>query len=131
MKRKNKIKKKRSRKSIVRELDKVFSEYIRLRDKRCFTCGATSDLQCGHLFSRVAFSIRWDEFNAHAQCRSCNLKHEYNPHIYTKTFIDTYGMDKYNELFKKYNEIKKFSDVDLLELIQLYKNKLLRLKHGR
>lgn len=122
------IKKSKSRKSIVKELDKVFSEYIRLRDRQCFTCGSKKDLQCGHLFSRVAFSTRWDERNANAQCKSCNLKHEYNPHVYTKKYIETYGFEQYNQVFQEYNKIKKFRDYELLELIEFYQNKLEKLK---
>lgn len=116
--------KKRSRKAIVRELDKVFSVYIRQRDKHCIVCGSTENLQCGHLFSRVSYSTRWDEMNAHAQCRNCNMVHEHNPHLYTVAFIHKYGQQEYEKLLEKHLQPVKLKDRDIEELINLYKTKL-------
>ena len=76
-----KTKKKTSdRKRLVKKLDKVFSQYIRFRDQRCVTCGSRENLQCGHLFSRTAYSTRWHPRNAFCQCSSCNLRHEHDPY---------------------------------------------------
>ena len=118
------MKKKRSRKSIVRELDKVFAQYIKNRDKYCICCGTTENLQCGHLFSRVSYSTRWEEMNAHAQCRSCNLKHEYNPHIMTIAFVNNYGLKEYEKLNRLHLQVIKFKDTDLEELIEYFKFKI-------
>ncbi len=113
-----------NRKKLVKKLDKVFSEYIRARDRKCICCGSTDNLQCGHLLSRVAYSTRWDEDNAHAQCRSCNLVHEYNPHIYIKAYIRIHGIDKYYELISKYSKTVKISNSELETMIEYYSNKL-------
>jgi len=66
-------------KPIHRTLDKWFSLYIRRRDTSiggaCCTCGkhiTFEESDCGHFISRDYIATRWDERNAHAQCRKCN-----------------------------------------------------------
>ena len=71
----------KSRKWLIRTLDKEFAVFIKKRDTSngwgsCCTCGKRkriSELQCGHYISRRYFSVRWDERNAAAQCAGCNL----------------------------------------------------------
>jgi len=63
--------------SYHRTLDKWFSLYIRKRDTPgfCVTCGAWiefEDSDCGHFISRDRIATRWNDKNAHAQCRKCN-----------------------------------------------------------
>ena len=65
---------------LVAKLDKVFSRYIRLRDCmpngyfRCISCGQIKPYEqadCGHYHSRRHMATRFDEDNAHAECRHC------------------------------------------------------------
>ena len=114
---------KRSRKSFVRELDGVFSLFIRSRDRRCVTCGSQSNLTCGHLFSRIAYSTRWREDNCFAQCLSCNLRHEYDPYPFMNYYLRRFGQDKLDQLHRDYSTIRKFSNPELQELIDKYKLK--------
>ena len=115
---------KKSRKKLIKMLDDVFSKYIRARDGHCICCGTTENLQCGHLLSRVSYSTRWEEMNAHAQCRGCNLKHEYNPHIMTIAFIKKYGLKEYEKLNSLHLQAVKFKDADIEELIEYFKFKI-------
>jgi 5-methylcytosine-specific restriction endonuclease McrA len=69
-----------SRKGLVKKLDHVVSQIVIARDKKCVICGSTEKLGCGHLFSRVAFSTRWDLDNCYASCWPCNFRHEYDPY---------------------------------------------------
>lgn len=64
----------------IKKLDRVFSEYIRLRDTmpngmfRCISCGKIkpySQADCGHYHSRTHMSIRFDEENCNAECKYC------------------------------------------------------------
>lgn len=68
--------------ALVRKLDKVFSLYIRLRDSaaynyqyfRCISCGQIKpfeQMDCGHFISRTHQATRFDEENAHGECRFC------------------------------------------------------------
>jgi hypothetical protein len=116
--------KKSDRKKLVKELDRVFSLYIRARDKKCCLCGTTESLQCGHLFSRVAYSTRWDEANCYAQCASCNLKHEHNAWPFYRWFIGIYGQKAFDDLHELYGKPRKYADSELLDEIQKFKIKL-------
>lgn len=69
-------------KKLVKELDTVFSIFIRTRyaDENglvsCCTCPTRrhwKNMHCGHLYSRASFAIRWNVNNAHVQCPECNL----------------------------------------------------------
>lgn len=112
--------KKPTRKVLVKKLDKVFSEFIRNRDKRCVQCGKTEGLTNGHLITRAKYSVRWNELNCHCQCRGCNYLHEFQSHLYTNWFLKNYGLKKYQTLIAESNKIKKFTDTDLEELIKKY-----------
>jgi hypothetical protein len=62
-------------------LDKVFSQYIRLRDANnwglcfCVTCGNPFHWKggdAGHFIQRNRMAVRFDERNVNAQCKKCN-----------------------------------------------------------
>lgn len=63
----------------MKQADAAFSKYIRNRDGRCMSCGANSNLQCAHIISRSYKSIRTDERNAIALCRSCHVRYTHRP----------------------------------------------------
>jgi len=121
--------KKPTRKTLVRRLDTVFSEYIRERDGHCVTCGATENLQCGHLFSCIAYSTRWQKNNAHAQCAGCNLSHEHDPGPLTLYFMQNYGgQEAYEKLHAEYRTTLKLRDADLQFLIEDYQKSLANMR---
>src|SRR3990167_553669 len=80
-------------------LDKYFSEYIRLRDSkdgicRCVTCGKLffwKNGDCGHFISRKYLSLRWDEKNCGAQCKSCNLFNQGEQYKFVKAINTRWG----------------------------------------
>jgi len=98
----------------VRELDRVFSLYIRKRDGgTCVLCGSTKNVQCGHLFSRMAYSTRWSSANCFAQCRDCNLRHEWDPYPFFRWARKTFGDDAIDSLHILYHTAVKYSDEEL------------------
>lgn len=107
----------------MKKLDAIFSQFIRKRDKRCVICGTTQDLTCGHLFSRVCYSTRWSEINCHCQCKSCNWKHEDNPHPFTIWFLHHFGISAYISLNEEHNKLRKFQDYEIAEMTKLYNQK--------
>lgn len=121
---------KKSRKSLVRTLDKAFGDYIKERDRRCVTCGSVQNLQPGHLFSRVAFSTRWDTRNCFCQCRNCNFRHEYDPGPLTMYFLKRFGTAAYEELHRRHRITVKYSDSMLEEMIQQFRNERANLQLG-
>ena len=112
-----------TRKQAVKAADKAFSEYIRKRDEYCVTCGSKDRLQCGHLFSRVAYSTRWNEHNAAAQCAACNMRHEYDPGPLTLYFLHRSGQDAYEELHSLHKSPMKFKTYQIEELANYYRRK--------
>ena len=122
--------KKRSRKNIIKTLDKVFSEYIRRRYAKnnvaeCFTCGKKDHwkkMQCGHFQSRKYYSTRWDEDNCQVQCVGCNMfkggeQYKFGLHLNMK-----YGNNKAENLYLLAKKTKKFINFELIEKIEYYKN---------
>lgn len=107
-------------KARLKEADRVFSLWIRSRDKRCICCGTTERLQCGHLITRGAKSVRFDEENSNAQCARCNFLHEHRPEFYTTQFLRKYGRKKYEDLVRRSKQPKKWTTWELDEIIQRY-----------
>jgi len=120
------------RKKLVKKLDKIFSEYIRARDKyKCITCGATKEthiIQCGHLFSRQCHSTRWDESNAHAQCAGCNYRHEFDFEQFRRAWIDRHSAAEYDKLYAKFSGHTKFTNSELEAMIGYYQKKIQEIK---
>ena len=118
------------RKCLEIQLDKVFSEYIKLRDDyHCVICGTDQQPQAGHLITRSCARLRWHKLNGHCQCASHNLQHEYRPEIYTSWFIGTYGVDEYNRLYEL-SQIPafKWSEEELQTMLEALQSDLEELK---
>ena len=128
--------KKPSRKTIVKKLDTVFSQYIRRRFAvnevaKCVTCGNESHykkLQAGHFMSRKHYSTRWNETNVQVQCYSCNVMRYGEQYKYGLYLEQSYGKGTAEELQQKSREITKFSDNELIALIEYYNKLLTNLK---
>ena len=117
--------KKPSRKTLVRNLDKAVSEYIRQRDKWCVQCGTSENLTNGHIFTRKNYSTRFDisdDGNCHTQCWSCNFSHTYQPYEYYKWYINKFGQKKFDKLYRRHKTVQKFKNHDLKELISEIKS---------
>jgi hypothetical protein len=120
--------KKPSRKTIITKLDNIFSQYIRLRYSKneiatCVTCGKQDHwkkLQAGHFISRKHYATRWDEDNVQVQCSGCNVFRYGEQYLFSKYL----GVDLSEELLMKSRKIQKFSDSELLDMIELYNEKV-------
>jgi len=117
-----------SRKTLVKKLDTIFSIYIRRRYTKdniaeCVTCGKQDhwkSLQAGHFMSRKHYATRWDEENVQVQCNACNVFRYGEQYLFSRYL----GDDKADELLAKSRQIQKFTDVDLIDLIELYTDKV-------
>ena len=63
----------------IDKADAIFSQYIRLRDKKCQRCGRLGEgkqgivgLQCSHYYGRSRESTRFDDSNADSLCFGCH-----------------------------------------------------------
>lgn len=122
------MQKKVKRSTLIKKLDAVFSIYIRRKDAvndiaQCVTCGKKdhwSKLQNGHWASRRHYSTRWDERNCNVQCAGCNVFRAGEIYLYTKYLCSQYGDNLPEELYAQSQQIRKFTDVELQELIEHY-----------
>lgn len=122
--------KKASRSKVVKQLDLVFSQYIRQREAvneiaTCFTCGKRDHwkrLQNGHFQSRKHYSTRWDETNCQVQCAGCNVFKYGEQFIFGQNLDIKYGLGTSNELYLKAKKTAKISTVELQEMIKHYKS---------
>jgi hypothetical protein len=116
------------RSTIVKNLDTVFSQYIRRKDAideiaECVTCGKKDHykkLHCGHFQSRRHYSTRWDENNVAVQCYGCNISNQGQQFLFAKYL----GLELAEQMVLKSKQTVKFSDNDLQDMINAYKNKL-------
>ena len=125
-----KTRKKQSRSKLVKKLDAIFSQYIRLKDAVngyavCFTCGKKDHwkkLQNGHFQSRKHYATRWDEQNCQVQCAGCNVFKYGEQFIFGKNLDEKYYAGISDELYIKSKQVVKFSNYEIEEMINKYKN---------
>ena len=123
-----KTSKKPLRKNLIKELDTVFSQFIRLRYAKneiaeCVTCGKKEHwkkLQNGHFMSRSNYSTRWNEDNCQVQCVGCNVYKAGEQYKYSLYL----GNNLAEELYIKSKQIVKFADVELIDMIDYYKQQV-------
>lgn len=124
------MKNKSDRSKAQAKADKYFSIFIRQRDSenglaRCVTCGKViSDPDCGHFISRRFQATRYDEQNAHAQCKRCNRFQNGNQYEHGKAIDRMYGEGVADELLVKSRMIYKRTTADFLTIAELYKQKI-------
>jgi len=116
---------KKTNAQLKKRLWKVFSAFIRKRDKgTCFTCGSTgnigSNYHAGHFIQKSVggLALYFNEDNVHGQCARCNLWLSGNQYEYGVKL----GEKKVQELYKLKQEITK--DYPFEEKIAYYNEKL-------
>ena len=119
-----------SKATLVKKLDKVFSQYIRLRDSdtngycRCISCGKIhywKEIQNGHYMSRRYLSTRFDEMNCNAQCVACNIFNQGNIQMYRQNLIKKISEKNVDYLEYKAKGITvHYSAFELEQLIKYY-----------
>lgn len=113
------------RKTLITKLDRAFSIYIRASaanrkgQAKCFTCDRRThwrQLQCGHFMSRQYYAMRWDELNAYAQCRACNLR---SGEQYTmgKRINCLHGEGTAEKVQKAARKATRFRDHELIKML--------------
>lgn len=114
----------------VAKADRQFSRFIRLRDAipggafKCISCGQFKRIEqadCGHFHSRKHMATRFDELNAHAECRACNRFSADHLIKYQENLIRLIGQEEFDKLNIRAKGIKQWSETDLKELAKYYK----------
>ncbi len=107
---------------LKKELDRVFSLYIRAKyPKRCFTCGKSGTLQCGHFVSRQYLATRWDENNCRPQCIGCNIFGNGKPLDFEDNLIKELGKEVVDKMKASRHQIMKVDTTWYKGQIEYYK----------
>ena len=126
----------KSRSDWLKEAQKAFNEFIRLRDKDlpCISCGRYHQGQwhAGHYRSVGACpELRFNEDNVHKQCSACNNHLSGNILEYRLGLIEKIGLERVEFLERKDHPPLKLSVEEIKDLIKAYKAKVKELKRGR
>jgi len=136
---------------LVRIADAVFSKYIRLRDATtyvqtedglsldagpCITCnriGPIKYMDCGHFITRGCKLTRFDERNAHLQCKRCNGPMMGEQYKHSQAISNRYGelvllaLTKLERQYKQHGH--KWTREELETIIATYRKKFLELRN--
>lgn len=125
------------RSKLVKQLDKVFSQAIRLRATdefgygECFTCGSRKhwkEVDAGHFMSRAKMRTRWHEDNVQFQCKRCNGFRGGEQYKFAQELDALHGDGKAEELVRLSNETAKYGVNDLRMLISFWKLEFARIQ---
>ena len=113
----------------MKEAQKVFNQYIRLRDKHkpCVSCDSKLGVKfdAGHYFSSGGHkAVTFDEDNVHGQCVACNQYKHGNLLNYQIGIEKRIGADRLLTLHEKAYQTRKYSADELQQLIKTYKQKI-------
>lgn len=90
----------------------------------CVTCNMVhhwKEMDGGHFVSRKHNATLLVEENIHPQCKGCNGYRKGNIDSYSLFMIDTYGLDAMRELIASKHHPRKFTAIELQDLIADYK----------
>ena len=130
----------KSKRELIKVLDDIFSEFIRLRDAddngwaRCITCEkvypwkGTGNLHCGHYINRDIKAVRYNEINCNSQCAGCNSFGSGRIHIYRQKLVEKYGENEIKELERIAEMGGGYDAYQLREMISEYREKVKTLK---
>ena len=116
-----------------RELQKVFNEFIRLRDRNepCISCGKTlpTKYDAGHFYSVGSYpNLRFHEDNVHGQCVECNQHKHGNLLEYAPRLTERIGFERASKLMTIRNEPLKLPLDEIKRLTEYYKCKVKAIK---
>lgn len=119
----------RSRKSLVKEADRVFSLYVRNRGEtfgynHCYTCGVylpVEHLQAGHFIARRYTNVRWHPLNVWPQCNRCNVQLSGNLKVYESKLVAEFSREAIDELWELARTNDGVSDEYVRKVTETYK----------
>ena len=107
------------KKKLIEKADKLFSIFIRGRDKECITCGKPIQHNA-HRISRGYYSHRWDEDNCAGACAWCNTyNQEEHKVLFTVAQIKKHWQEWVDKQLREKHKKKPTID-ELLGIISKY-----------
>lgn len=135
LQRKERLKALKTRADWLKDLQQVFNQFIRLRDKDlpCISCGRyhSGQYHAGHYRSVGACpELRFDELNVHKQCSACNNYKSGNITEYRINLVRKIGAEEVERLEQQNHPPLKLTIDEIKDLIQVYKAKVKELNRG-
>jgi hypothetical protein len=127
----------KTQRELEKTLDRIFSEYIRLRDAddngycKCVTCGNIhhwKEIHNGHFIGRANKAARYNEINCHCQCVRCNNYRQGEHHFYRLYLVNRYGKEAVEQLEYEAMLGGSYDRLWLQQKITEYREKVRRLK---
>lgn len=105
----------------LKELEKVFNKYVRLRDKKqkCISCNThlKGKYDAGHYYSKGSYpELRFNLDNVHGQCVYCNQHLSGNLINYGENLVKKIGKDRFEKLKSLRNKPRKYSIPELKDM---------------
>lgn len=125
--------KKPSFSALVRKLDRIFSQWVRLSNAdncgtvSCFTCEKPifwKDAHAGHFIKRQHMAVRFDERNVKPQCPRCNVYMGGQQDEFAAKLITEYGVGEVEDLMRLKHSTVKWTHEELANRIGHYKKLL-------
>lgn len=133
LKRKKRIPKRKTLPQLIKQLDDVFSIYVRKSNEdengiiRCFTCGRAMTFkiaQNGHYIGRQYKAVRFSEINCQPQCAACNLFNEGEKVKFRENLVKKYGEQEVIKLEQQKNNRFRMERGVIELLISEYQKKI-------
>jgi len=122
---------KTERRKLRDQLDKLWSEIVKQRAANVCeykACSKTTYLNAHHIFSRSNLSVRWDLDNGICLCSGHHTLTNNSAHKSPIEFIEWLkqrrGIEWYEDLRQKANQVKKWTIPELWELVKEFKREI-------
>ena len=126
-----------TKKKTREKLDKIFSEYIRLKAATedgfvtCYTCGVKKhwkQMHAGHFQTRAKYSTRFDPMNVKPQCVKCNIFNHGEQYTFALKLDEEYGKGTAERIRRASEATARTTEGYYQELIDTYQELVKRLK---
>lgn len=131
------VKKSSSHGLLILEAHAIMREIVIARDGGC-VCprpnkGHSSTLQAGHVIRSTKGAVRFDLFNVHCQCSSCNGRHVNYEKYYTSWLVEKFGGAEYVRLCRLSDGtgLKTYELAELIVQLKLIREKQIADKEFR
>ena len=116
--------KKKTKTQLLKEADKLFSQYWRSMIGYCEKCGRKENLQLAHIISRDCRKLRYDPKNKFVLCYSCHFTFHRKPLEFSQFVEYKKGKGSCKKLILESNKLAPLSDRFYQNIIEDYKERL-------